>query len=246
MNLRNGQFTNDPRLDRVRHVDLRSLDYPVSELLTADQYSNPRSYTWRLETYLDQGPDGACVGFAFSHELAARPGVVSGINNTYAKHLYWDAQRADPWLGGSYPDASPQYEGTSTVAGAQVAKRRGFIKEYRWALNIMDLVTAVGYSGPAVMGVDWYEDMIDPDEGGYVHPYGDIVGGHCVCLIGVRIVRTAIGKVDMLRSYFVIHNSWGPDWGVDGRCGITLAELMVLWPAGDFCIPIGRVAAVAA
>lgn len=246
MNLRNGQFTQDPRLDRVRHVDLRTLQYPVQELLTADQYSNPRSYTWGLSAWLDQGDEGACVGFAFSHELAARPGVVSGIDSAYARNFYWDAQRIDPWAGGSYPNASPQYEGTSTVAGAQVAKNRGLIKEYRWALNLKDLVTAVGYTGPAVMGVDWYEDMIDPDEKGYIHPTGEIVGGHCICIIGIRVVKAADGSLDVLRSYFVLHNSWGASWGVQGRCGITVADMMVLWPAGDFCIPIGRVTAIAA
>lgn len=246
MELRNGQSTLDPRLDRVRHVDLRTLNFPVRDVLTADQYSNPRSYTWALDVHLDQGAEGACVGYAFSAELAARPGVVTGINNTYARNLYWDAQRADPWAGGSYPNARPKYEGTSTQAGAQAVQKRGLIKEYRWALNLMDLVTAVGYTGPAVMGVDWYENMVDPDEQGYVHPEGEIVGGHCICIIGVKIVKTTDGKVDSLRSYFVLHNSWGPDWGIEGRCGITLVELMKLWPSGDFCIPLGRVSAVAA
>lgn len=246
MDLRNGQRTSDRRLDRCRAVDLETLNWPVQEVLTADQYANPRSYTWRLTERLDQGPDGACVGFGFAGELAARPGVVSGVTNTYARKLYWDAQRIDPWAGGSYPGAAPVYEGTSTVAGAKVCKDRGLITEYRWAFNLMDLVTAVGYHGPAVMGVDWFEDMVDPDSNGYIHPTGEVVGGHCVCVIGVRIVRLADGSVDMLRSYFVIQNSWGRDWGVDGRCGLTLTEMMVLWPGGDFCIPVSRVSAVAA
>lgn len=246
MELRNGQWTSDRRLDRVRHVNLQNLNWPVRDILTTDQYKNPRSYTWRLELRLDQGAEGACVGFAFCNELGARPGIVSGIDDTYAHDFYWDAQRIDPWAGGSYPGARPVYEGTSTQAGAEVARKRGFIKEYRWALDLMDLVTAVGYTGPAVMGVDWYEDMLDPDRQGYIHPTGDIVGGHCICIIGVKIVRNPDGTLDPLRSYFVLQNSWGAGWGIDGRCGITLAETMTLWSGGDFCVPIGRVAAVAA
>lgn len=245
MQLRNGQSTLDARLDRCRHVDLRSLNWPVRDVLTADQYTNPRSYSWKLPERLDQGADGACVGFAFAGELAARPGVVTGIDNGYARALYWDAQRADPWAGGSYKGASPFYEGTSTTAGAQVVKNRGLIKEFRWALNLNDLVTAVGYHGPAVMGVDWYEDMLEPDDYGYVHPEGEIVGGHCICITGIKVNRLADGTLDPLRSYFILQNSWGAGWGMDGRCGLTLAELMVLWPAGDFCIPVGRVAAIA-
>lgn len=234
------------RLDRVRHVDLASLNWPVRDILTVDQYTNPRSYTWGLVERLDQGPDGACVGFGFSHELAARPGVVSGVTDLWALHYYWDAQRADDWAGGSYPGAKPSYDGTSTLAGARVGKARGYYKEYRWALSLADLVTAVGYQGPAVIGVDWTEDMLEPDDHGFIHSTGEIVGGHCVCIIGVKIIRQADGAVDPLRSYFIIQNSWGRSWGTDGRCAITFVEMMTLWPGGDFCIPVGRTTAVAA
>jgi hypothetical protein len=151
------------------------------------------------------------------------------------------------WITGN----SPFYEGTSVLAGAQVVKAAGYIHEYRWALTIEDLVTAVGYHGPAVIGVDWYEGMFATDADGFIHPTGRLMGGHCVCIVGVKAVRGADGKLDPLRSYFLIHNSWGAAWGIEdhdvgGRCKLTVAEMLVLWPGGDFVIPIGRVKAVAA
>lgn len=246
MDLRNGQRTRDRRLDRCRHVDLRTLNYPVRSILTADQYANPRSYSWRLTERLDQGAEGACVGFGFAHELAARPGVVTGVSDNYARHLYWDAQRCDPWEGGSYDGAKPFYEGTSVQAGAATVRSRKLISEYRWAFNLTDLTVAVGYHGPAVIGVDWFEGMLEADKAGFVRPTGEVVGGHCVCIVAVKIVRAADGSLDHLKSYFTIQNSWGPAWGFDGRCRISLIDMAVLWPGGDFCIPVGRVAAVAA
>lgn len=242
--LRNGQCTEDPRLDRVRQVDLRSLDFPATPILQLAGAYEPRSYTWRLETWLDQGSEGACVGFGWAHELAARPGVVSGVSDAFARErVYWEAQRIDEWDGGSYPDASPVYEGTSVLAGAKVVTAAGYIHEYRWALEPLELVLAVGYHGPVVIGVDWYADMMDVDADGFIHANGKIVGGHCVCIPAVRVVRDSTGALDPLKSYFTIHNSWGPSWGVNGRCHIALVDIMKLWPGGDFCIPVGRIKA---
>src|SRR5687767_9948368 len=97
--LKNGACTSDPRLDRVRHVDLRSLNYLADiSFLGAEPYAKPRSYTWRYGAQLDQGQEGACVGFGWSHELAARPGIVQGLSNDFARRLYWKIQEQDPWL----------------------------------------------------------------------------------------------------------------------------------------------------
>lgn len=242
--LRNGHWTNDYRLDRMRAVDLRSLDFLARDALTLEQLREPRSYTWACDKFLDQGVDGACVGFAFAHELAARPGLVTGVDARYARErIYWEAQRLDPWAGGSYPDASPLYEGTSTLAGAQVVHRAGLIAEYRWALDVLEFAAAISYSGPGVMGVDWYEHMLDADRDGFIHPTGRWAGGHCVMVHGVTVRRDGFGAIDWLRSNFLIRNSWGRYWGTDGGARITFLEMAALVPGGEFCIPIGRRAA---
>lgn len=246
-----GTCSRDPRLDRIRQVDLGTLNHPVRAVLTADQYRTPRSYTWAVPIVLDQGQDGACVGFGFAHELAARPGVVRDVDYNFARSMYYGAQRRDGWTGGAYPGAVPFYEGTSVLAGAQEAQSLGFIDEYRWAFDLPDLITAIGYRGPAVIGVEWHAGMFEPDPDGWIRPTGDILGGHCVCVPGVRIVRypdaptptnaaEAFAAIDPVNSYVVIHNSWGPGWGVSGRARIALIDLAVLWPGGDFCIPTTR------
>lgn len=238
--LKNGQFTNDPRLDRVRHVDIRSLNYSVRKVLPREAYRKPRSYTWKVEPRLDQGSEGACVGFGFAHELAARPAVVAVDAKFAREEIYWEAQKIDEWPGGSYPGAKPVSEGSSVLAGAKVLKKDGYYDEYRWALKFDDLIAAVGYKGPVVIGVDWYTGMFEPDGAGFIHPTGKIEGGHCTLMYQVRINKKSNGSVNFDTSYFGIHNSWGPGWGEQGRCKISFTEVMILWPGGDFCIPVGR------
>lgn len=245
--LKNGEFTSDQRLDCVRQVDIRSLAYPVQGALDAEAKKVPRSRTWRLDVRLDQGSEGACVGFGWTHELAASPVAIKEANATFArKEVYWEAQKIDEWPGGAYPGASPQYEGTSVLAGAKVVKRLGFIDSYRWALSPKDLVAAVGHLGPAVIGVDWYEGMFDTDADGFIHPTGQIRGGHCICVVGVKVVKkdrnkpSTYSNLDPLRTHFVLVNSWGKNWGEGGACKLALIDLMKLWPGGSFCLPLGR------
>lgn len=87
--LKNGMTVEDPRLDRIYEEDWRSLNYAVGdELVKLDQpIYRPRSYTWSIDKNLDQRAEGACVGFAFAHDLAARPVPVSGVTDEYARSL---------------------------------------------------------------------------------------------------------------------------------------------------------------
>lgn len=96
--LRDQSVTHSTLLTRLVQFDERSRNYPIRELVGS---KTPRSYTWRCDATLDQGAAGACVGFAMTHELIARPKVVKGLDATFAKQkVYWEAQKIDPWAGG--------------------------------------------------------------------------------------------------------------------------------------------------
>ena len=60
--------------------------------------------------------------------------------------------------------------------------------------------------GPIIAGFQVYEDFQDYTEGVYEHVEGRILGGHGVELIGY----------DSDEQYWIIKNSWGPDWGEAG------------------------------
>ena len=227
--LKDGTETSDPRLNRLVQFDEKSRQYPVMATLGG---LKPRSYTWAGGPVLDQGPDGACVGFAMTHELAARPAVVKGRGPSFAKEkVYWEAQKIDAWPGGSYPGASPRYEGTSVLAGIKMMQKMGYIKEYRWAFGLDDLVMAVGYKGPAVLGIPWYEGMYTPGHCGYIHIGGKMVGGHAILCRGVSVKNRT----------FLLQNSWGPNWGKNGTALISWEDMdRLLHERGEAVIPTIR------
>jgi hypothetical protein len=155
--LKNNIMTTDLKLDRVEQFDERSRGYSIASIRTTRKL---RSYTWRCNDWFDQGTEGACVGFALGHELAARPAEVKGLSYDFlVENVYWEAQKSDPWHGGSYPGAVPVYHGTSVLAGVKRIKDLGYIKEYRWAFNIDDVLYGIGHNGPAVLGIPWHDDI---------------------------------------------------------------------------------------
>jgi len=230
MKLRDGSQVQDARLARLIHFDERSRSFPIRKAVAGKK---PRGFTWSCSKWLDQGTDGACVGFSMAHELIARPAVVTkGITERFAKeNIYWEAQKIDPWDGGSYPGASPQYEGTSVLAGIKVLQGLGYVREYRWAFSLEDLVLAVGYCGPAVLGIPWYDGMFDVAPCGFVHVSGKVAGGHAILCNGVSAKERT----------FTLHNSWGKSWGRNGEARISWDDLgRLLDEDGEAVIPTVR------
>lgn len=245
--LRGGEETEDPRLDRIYELDWNSLRF-LSGPSTGEPTRAPRSWTYRLESWFNQGSEGACVGFGYAHEAASFPAVVSGLSNGYAREqLYWRFQREDPWEGGAYPGANPFMEGTSVLTGAKVMKDLGYYTEYRWGITAIDVAHHLGYDGPAVMGLNWHSGMFGTDSNGFIHATGRVEGGHCILAVGVKIVwkhwynkfvSRKWENVDLDRSYILLHNSWGQSWGVNGRAKLTLTDLdLLMQQQGEACFP---------
>ena len=221
--IKNNIVVEDARLDRVTEFDEKSRLYSIGEIRKTNKL---RSYTWRCNEWFDQGKEGACVAFALGHELAARPAEVKGLNYKYlVEKVYWEAQKKDPWPGGSYPNAKQVYSGTSVLAGVKRVKELGYIDEYRWAFNIEDVLYGIGHNGPAVLGLPWYEGMRDTNRKGYIKASGRVLGGHAVLAKSVNIKE---GRV-------TLRNSWGKNWGKRGDCHITLKVLELLLKQGGEC-----------
>ena len=81
--LRDTSITKDRRLDRLTHFDERSRAFPIRAMVDDRPY---KSMYWACNTpALDQGNEGACVGFGVTQEILSTPKEVLGLDATFAR-----------------------------------------------------------------------------------------------------------------------------------------------------------------
>jgi hypothetical protein len=213
-------------LGRRVEFDERSRDYPVRELLRAVPLV---SKVWGCYAHLDQGSDGACVGFGWTHELAASPVVVKNLSYSYAMALYEAAKRNDQFPG-------ENYEGSSVLGGAKAVKKAGLMPEYRWAFTIDDVLDTLSHHGPVVLGTNWLSNMFEPHSPKWaLDVSGSIAGGHCYLARGVALKKFKDEPGIRLR------NSWGSSWGSRSDAYIRASDLeRLLKDGGEACVPVRR------
>lgn len=180
-----------------------------------------RNRLWKQSVWLDQGSEGACTGFGFAHVYGTTPRRKFFVNDEFGRQRYYRARQEDEWPG-------ENYEGSSVLGVMEAAHKDGLIKSYHWAVTLSEIVYAVSYHGPLVMGVNWYQGMLNTDAAGYVRPTGRVVGGHAL----------AIGGINWTNRCFILFNSWGRDWGRDGSARISFADMnLLLLENGEFALP---------
>ncbi|MGH3430517.1 MAG: C1 family peptidase [Terriglobales bacterium] len=229
-----------PVLDRRPYFDNRSRLYPVRTLLP-DRITRTKTIWGVPPDVLDQGNEGACVGFGWSGELAAAPVTAKElpgaptISNPYAMDVYHKAQVEDRAMGNNWP------EGASVLAGAKAVTKMGVISEYRWAFGINDAIDTLCSHGPVVLGIPWYDGMFSPDNRGLLSVTGPVAGGHCIMAYGFIPNDPTFGS-DMIW----LRNSWGAVWGINGTAYIRTSDLSrLLSEQGECCVPTDKAAAPA-
>lgn len=203
---------------------------------------NRESRYWTPGVVLDQGSEGACVGFGCTAEALASParwrpvdpdtpGPWAHLNPAQraAGEVYNRAKEIDEWEG-------VDYEGTSVRAGMLVGRERGWWDGFRWAMNMTELRAALEL-GPVVIGVEWREMMYEAP-GGALRVGGPTVGGHCILVTGY----TPRHRLWMNGPAYRLRNSWGKEWGINGSAYISAPALeSILFDAGgEAAVPVGR------
>jgi hypothetical protein len=236
--------------DWAARFDPRSLNFRAAAGVTQMPTTGR---IWRHGPVLNQGAEGACVGFGSAGIVAAEPSSRTGVTNTYARNWYRRAQRLDVWPGEAY-------EGTSVLAGCLVGRERKLWAGFRWAKNPAELAAGIlnPTLGPAILGVQWSEQLYDVPTSGAVRsdvPLNPDLG-HCVDLFGYVPARAFLSRdmqaelaelglaeaVDqMAEPSFLLLNSWSDTWGAGGRAVVPVS-LMRRWFAarGEFALPEQR------
>ncbi len=209
------------RLGRHVEHDPRSRAFAVEAAVPAYV---PGPILWpRYSPILDQGSVGSCTGNAMAGWLGCAPHCQSTTDaprydEAMAVKLYELATRYDRIPGYYLPgDPASVDSGSTGVAVAKAAKRTGLISSYGWAFTTWGLLHALQAS-PVLVGSVWTSSMDHPDRDGYVHPDGDIRGGH------EYLVRGYEPGVGGQEGYLTADNSWSDRWGVSGSFRLRLSD----------------------
>ncbi len=226
-------MSNEPRsLGRIEVIDERDKNFPLSKVLQAVEVEGapvpniPKRMWWDEGWWGNQGSDPHCVAYGWMHYLEDGPVIQDNITESRSKPFYtpkdfYDlCQLHDQWPG-------ENYAGTSVRAGAKILKHLGIIKAYNWAFSIDEVIKAMKFIGPMVVGTRWYSNMSSPSASGLMTPTGTMQGGHCYVINGIDV------ELGLLR----IKNSWGRDWGINGHAFITIDDFeTLLTTGGEACI----------
>ncbi len=240
---------SERKLDRQVYFDQRSWAYPMRAVLPAPERSllQRTAVQWKPGIMLDQGREGACVGFGWTQEAVMSPVRVPIADisqrlwigngpNSVAMAVYKLCQLKDREMGNNWA------EGASVLAGAKAMTELGYLREYRWCFDITDVIQTLIHFGPVVLGINWHYSMYFPDIYGELQTDGDVVGGHCIVASGYhpgKILHPSAGRP--ARPMVQLTNSWGPGWGKGGQAWIGVPQLAaLLGDNGEACVPVHR------
>lgn len=202
-----------PILDRLQPTDWRHVQkYPLRAIQpVAVSIAEHTIALPDYRVYMDQGIEGACVGFGESWCLSALR-----WRRFDAAWLYHECKKRD-----GYPDL----QGTWLQYGFDVMRDEGHraffhnierepqlvqgILANRWCADVDDVRTTLANDSPVALGIDWMTNYDTPilKNGEYWIGLGDVGtvrGGHCICAYRVSDERQAVR----------LCNSWGMNYPI--------------------------------
>ena len=198
------------RLGRHVHFDERSKQFPVH----LKKGASIQTHLWsRTVKAFNQGDLGSCTGNGAAGVICTEPYRKPGQRYTevLARKIYSRATHDDTIVG-AYP---PKDTGSTVLGALKALKGLGFAKGYHWCFGLEDVLKTLSTLGPVEVGLNWYEGFDKPDAKGLVKIGGSIRGGHAFEILGVDAERKLVWAI----------NSWGSDWGHDGRFAFSWKDL---------------------
>jgi hypothetical protein len=216
-----------PILDRIP-----SIPHPrMAQFLARDHVpltAPPRtSIWWKRGLWLNQANTGHCTAFSITHEAAASPVRVSGLNDSSAHELYYEIKRKgyDPF---------GLEEGSTVDAAMKVGRDHRWWDTWLWADTAEELWSGL-LIGPGIAGTWWKTGMFYPNSDGIIKPTGENEGGHAYCIDGRAVNLGRKGP------HYRIEQSWGRDWGLNGRAFLSEDDLLgLIEDGGEFAFPVNR------
>lgn len=191
----------------------------------------------------NQGHCGSCWAFAASEVLSDRFCIASNekVNVVLSPEDLVECDKTDHGCNGGNPlfswvylryygivtdECRPYTSGDGKVEACQKNKCFGNaeFKKYKAKklpsmLNTVEKIKKDLFeNGPVETGFQVYEDFMTYKSGIYSHSTGKLLGGHAVKIVGW-------GKEESTNTdYWIVANSWGPEWGDMGFFKIKQGE----------------------
>jgi len=200
----------------IQKPDPQDANFPLGDVIGAVDDPRSQEKVWQLPAHLlNQGSTNSCVGHACVHFILTAP-IMSHSVDPIA--LWHRAQEID-----EFPGNEGTNSGTSVRAGFGVLREENLITtDYRWAANADEALRFILTRGPAVVGSKWYPGMGSPDNGMMSLSGNPGTTGHAYLLFGFSPDQDA----------FMMANSWGAGWGINGCAFLPYDSLDQLMQQG--------------
>jgi C1A family cysteine protease len=204
----------------------------------------PPKHDWRnvrgrryITPVRDQADCGSCVSFAacatVEGTLAVEKQLQIDLSEAYLFYCVAAKQgrRCGGEMGGWYPKKAleaikdggvpdeacfPYRPGDQRCAVINNWQRRAVkIAEWTPLHRPAEMKQWIAKRGPVMGSMQVYEDFQIYAGGIYKYAAGDALGGHAISVVGYNEPE----------RYWVIKNSWGPDWGESGFCRIGYGQV---------------------
>lgn len=206
-----------------RHVqhDPRSRDFPAVQ---AEHLVSVKHRTSGLP--LDQEAHRCSTAHALCGALGASTASETHVSTTTAVQIYEQAKRLEDGRGSLAGE-----DGSSGLMACKAAKSLGLISAYEHAFGIEHALRALVLR-PVITGFKWYSSFDHPDpETGVVDiaPNATVRGGH----------EVTADEIDTEAELVWFCNSWGRDFGIEGRFCMTFETwARLLTDQGDVALPV--------
>lgn len=220
---------------RIHSPDSRDAQFPMRAMLRPLHLPISRYYTIPRTLPLDQLSSNTCVGHAWTAFMLAAPDMYRQPLSAY--DMYRGMVAIDEFEDNdgeaTQMDGAKLIYGTSVRAGAKYLQGMKLVTSYIWAHTADEMATWIlGGQGTVVMGTNWYDSMSDLGDKDFARITGSPVGGHAYLAIGYN--RTTLS--------FRCLNSWGRNWGSDGRFSIAHPDMdRLLKENGEACTAVETV-----